>query len=134
MKFLKDILTGFQQLPTWVQVWVVAILGPVNLVSVLFVGEPGGWIVAMLAFAGIVPNAVVLAVTRKFGREMALSHLVFWPPLIVVLIGLLIANPVTSFALYLWLLLLVDVISIAFDFRDARIWWQTRRANERTRP
>ena len=89
MTFLTALEAGFPRLPRWVQFWLACILVPVNLISIVFVGEPGGWIVAVLAIGGIALNAVVLAVTRELGREMAFAHLILWPPLIVVIIWLL---------------------------------------------
>jgi hypothetical protein len=127
MKFMNDIRAALQKLPRWVQYWIAFVLVPVNLISILFIGVPGGWIVAVLAIGGIAPNAVVLIVTREFGREMAVSHLIFWPPLVVVIIWLLANAPEPTFAQYLWLLLVVDAISIGFDIRDAQAWWRTRR-------
>ena len=134
MKFMNDIWAALQKLPRWVQYWIAFVLVPVNLISILFIGEPGGWIVAVLAIGGIAPNAVVLIVTREFGREMAVSHLIFWPPLVVVIIWLLANAPEPTFARYLWLLLVVDVISISFDVQDARVSWRTRGTQEKTRP
>lgn len=131
---MKEIWVEFQKLPRWVQFWIACGLGPVNLASISFVGEPGGWIVASLAIAGIAPNAVILIMTREFGREMAVPHLIFWPPLVAVIIWVLAMGPDAPFAQYLWLLLVVDSISIAFDIRDARTWWQARRGKEKTRP
>jgi hypothetical protein len=133
MIFLTDIAAGFQRLPRWVRFWLACILVPVNLISIVFVGEPGGWIVAVLAIGGIALNAVVLAVTRELGREMAFAHLILWPPLIVVIIWLLSREPKAAFAQYLWVLLIVDVISVGFDIRDARNWWRAKFANEKTR-
>ena len=127
MKFMIDIWAALQKLPRWVQYWITFVLVPVNLISILFIGEPGGWIVAVLAIGGIAPNAVVLIVTREFGREMAVSHLIFWPPLVVVIIWLLANAPEPTFARYLWLLLVVDLASIGFDIRDAQAWWRVRR-------
>ncbi len=85
----------------------------------------------LLTVGGMVPNAVLLTATREFGREMAISHLVFWTPLIVVIIWLLWSGPSAKFAGYLWCLLVVDVISIAFDVRETRIWWRGRKGNEK---
>ena len=134
MTFLTDIAASFLRLPRWVQFWLACVLVPVNLISIVFVGESGGWIVAVLAIGGIAPNAVVLAVTREFGREMALAHLILWPPLFVVIIWLLREGPQAAFAQYLWFLLIVDVISVAFDIRDAQIWWHSRSSQRKTRP
>ncbi len=134
MKFMNDIWAALQKLPRWVQYWIAFVLVPVNLISILFIGEPGGWIVAVLAIGGIAPNAVVLIVTRELGREMAVSHLIFWPPLVVVIIWQLATAPEPTFARYLWLLLVVDLISIGFDVQDAQVWWRTRGTQEKTRP
>jgi len=132
--FLSDVWLAFLRLPRWVQFWGACLLVPVNLLSILFVYHPGGWLVFLLAVGGMVPNALLLVATREFGREMAISHLVLWVPLVAVIIWLLWSGPDTNFASFLWCLLVVDVISIAFDVRETLIWWRARNGNEVTRP
>jgi len=85
----------------------------------------------LLAIGGIAPNAIVLVVAREFGREMAFPHLILWPPPNVVIIWLMTNEPEPAFARYLWLLLMVDGVCIAFDFQDVRVWRRTRIGQEK---
>ncbi|MGI9388939.1 MAG: hypothetical protein ACR2O1_02680 [Boseongicola sp.] len=127
MRFAKDVWSAFLRLPRWVQYWGACILVPANLLTICFVGYPGGWLVCALAIGGMIPNAFILIVTREFGREMAISHLIFWLPLLAVIFWILRADPEWNFASFLWILLVVDTISILFDIRETRIWLHVRR-------
>ena len=105
------------------QIWVFGILVPVNAAAIFFVFAPlGGWI-ALLAIGGMVPNLIVMALERGFSRTMALPHLVFWPPLVALILWLLGQGHVTGgYRAYLIVLLVADVISLIFDVNDVRRW------------
>ena len=126
---IVDIWQSFRRLPLWVQIWVAAILVPVNLASLLFMTEPQGSLVAALAVGGMAPNLIVMVRDHGFSRAMALSHLLIWVPLMIVLIGLLtgdVALPAT-YRQFLILLLVIDAVALAFDCLDAMRWWRGER-------
>lgn len=125
MTFLAQIWESYRRLPVWVQVWIAFVLVPVNFLSMAFLDEPYGVWVAVLAVGGIAPNLFVLIATRRFGHEMAWSHLVVWPPLVVLLLWILISGPSVGHAWFLVLLLVVDFVSIVFDAGDV---WKARKA------
>lgn len=128
MRLTADIWRSFMRLPVWVRVWVALILVPVNLLPLLFWGAPNaGWIAA-LSVGGMALNTVIMLVERGFSRAMALPHLVLWTPLVALLIWML-ANGVANggYEMMLMALLLVDLVSLGFDFPDALRW----RAGER---
>lgn len=126
--WLRDIWASFRVLPGWVQIWVGLILVPVNALPVIWIGAPFGWIVALLSVGGMAPNLWFLIRDRAFGPVMSLSHLVLWPPLVLVVLWLLRQDNVTgSYRAILWVLLWVDVVSLAFDVFDARKWWRSRK-------
>lgn len=106
------------------------ILVPVNLAALLFVDEPFGRAVAVMAIGGIAPNLVLMVVQRGFSKGMAVSHLLFWLPLILLLLGMVTGNLILSsgFQIYIWVLLIVNVISYFFDAQDAYHYWQGNRA------
>lgn len=114
----------------WVQVWVAAILVPVNMVTLLFWPEPLGLWVAALAVGGMLPNMVILAVERGFSKAMALPHILIWTPLMVVVIALLDDRALISegYWRFLWVLLAVDAASLGFDFTDSWKWLKGDRA------
>jgi len=94
------------------------ILAPVNLVALWFVSELYGVLVAMRAVGAMVPNLFIPIKTRGFGSEMAIPHLIFWPPLLALTLWLQGAGVGAHFALYFWVLFAVDLVSVAFDLRN----------------
>ena len=119
-----DIWRSFRALPGWVQIWVAFILAPINLASLAFLDEPGGWLVALLAIGGMLPNMPILFGERGFSKLMALPHVLIWTPLLFVIWNLLSTSASGSFALFLWALLIVDAISLGFDFPDLWKCWK----------
>lgn len=121
---LRDIWLSFRRMPLWVQVWVCAVLAPVNLLSLAFLNHPGGGMIASLAIGGMAMNLPILLKERGFSKAMAFPHLVFWGPLVIVLLSLLAGTDPneTGFRSFLKLLLLIDCISPGFDIRDAGLW------------
>jgi hypothetical protein len=125
MELIKDIWTSFRAMPTWVQIWVGLILTPVNMAAILFAGQPGGWLVAVLALGGMAPNMVFMAKERGLSKAMALSHVLMWTPMVIYIVWGLLADPAVSGAYFafLWLLLIVDLISLGFDYIDSLKWF-----------
>ena len=117
---LMDIWRSFRSMPLWVQIWVGLILVPVNMATIVLITEPCCWLIPVLAIGGMVPNAVLMFVERGFSKAMALSHVVMWVPLLVVLAMDIKAGSI--FANYLIVLFIVDFISICFDLKDSRDW------------
>ena len=119
---LHDILNSFRSLPLWVQIWVGLILVPVNTATIVLITEPGSYLIPILAIGGMLPNAVLMFVERGFSKAMALSHVILWIPLLVLLVIDIKANSI--FANYLMVLFAVDFISICFDLKDSREWFK----------
>lgn len=121
-----EIWQSFRRLPLWVQLWVALILVPVNLVSLAFLDAPQGVLVALLAIAGMAPNLLIMMRDHGFSRAMAIPHLIFWVPLVVIVTGLLTGGGTLpeTYRLFLIVLLIVDVISLGFDVSDALRWWR----------
>lgn len=116
---------SFRRLPLWVQIWVALILVPVNLVPLVlwFQGVPGWGLIALLSVGGMALNLPIMLKERGFSRTMALPHVLLWTPLVILLAGRL-----TEGSALVALILVVDVISLAFDYVDA--WKWTRGARE----
>ena len=123
---IADIFHSFMALPHWVKIWVFVILVPVNFASILFLSEPGGTWIAILAIGAILCNLPVLLIERGFSNTMALPHLIPWTILVA---WLLFWRPDGSeiFVGYLWLVLVVDAISLVFDYPDAFKWYKGER-------
>ncbi len=123
-----DIWSSFRRLPLWVQIWVAVILGPVNMVSVFLVTtHPSGAWIASLAWLGMLFNLPILFRERGFSKAMAFPHVLLWTPLIFVLIDAL-DNTIGSVTIYLWLLLLVNLVSLLLDYTDAIRWLRGERS------
>jgi hypothetical protein len=124
---LSALWTSFCALPLWVRVWLAVILAPVNMATVLFLSEPGGLAVAALAWGGMIANLPVMLRSRGFSRAMAFPHLLFWAPLVIVIVWQMeMGAPGASvgYAAFLGVLVVVDLISLTFDARDAVLWLQ----------
>ncbi len=108
-------------LPTWVKIWMCLILVPVNLTSLLFLSEPKGVWIAFLACIGILANAPVLFHQRGFTKALAIPHLIPWT---VLVIWILFAKPSANgtYDAYLTVLLIVNAISLLFDYPDSYTW------------
>lgn len=125
---LFDIWKSFRRMPLWVQIWMTGILMPINFISLAFVSEPLGLWVAILAVGGMMPNAVIMAVERGLSSAMAIPHLFMWTPLCLLAAYLLYGHynggQVLSenYACFILALLIIDVISLAFDYPDTRKW------------
>lgn len=127
MYLVSDLWQNYRALPLWVQIWVFGVLVPVNAASIFFIGQPGGPWIAVLAITAMLINVPVMIVERGFSKTMALSHLPLWTPLVI---WLIVARPEGSAAYqsYLWVLLVVDAISLGFDYPDAWRWWKGERS------
>lgn len=127
MTLVTDIWQSYRALPLWVQIWVFGVLVPVNAASIFFLGQPSGIVIALLAIVAMLINVPIMVVERGFSKTMALSHLPLWTPLVI---WLAVSPPdgTPIYQTYLMVLLVVDVISLAFDFPDAWRWWKGDRA------
>lgn len=124
MDLVRDIWRSAVRLPLPVQVWVFAVLMPVNLAALFVLGQPLGVLVAVLAVGALAANGVVIVLDRGFSLLMALPHVALWVPLMGVLVYLLVGRDDVGggYAAYLVTLLVVDAISLFFDVRDAKAW------------
>ena len=120
VQLIKDIWFDFRALPLWVQFWVAAILVPVNLAAIFFVGGHHGYLIAFLAIGGMFPNVFIMYAYRGFPRVMAVPHLFFWIPLRFILWPQLDQNN------YALLLFGVNAISLCFDIKDSWDIWRAR--------
>jgi hypothetical protein len=127
---IVEIWHSFRRMPLWVQFWVLVILAPANLLPLAFVSESYGVWVAALSVGGMLPNLPIMLMERGLSKRMALPHLLIWTPLIVLIGWLLLSGPVLSdgFRSMLIVLLIVDLVSLAFDYVDAWKWKQGDRA------
>lgn len=118
---LVDIYVSFRSLPAWVQIWVAILLAPVNIATLFFLDQPMGVWIAVLAFAGMLPNIPIMLADRGSSKRMAIPHVLFWGPMLALLV---FARPeaVGGYAVFLWVLLAVNGVSTCFDSVDVVKW------------
>ncbi len=127
---LTDIWASAMRLPAWVLVWVFLILVPVNTASLFYSAHPFAGAVCALAILGMFPNLAIMMAERGLSKLMSLPHLIFWTPLVVLIVWVLATqhNLTPSYQMFLWLLLGVNLISLAFDAKDFFKWVKGDRA------
>ncbi|MEM6611409.1 MAG: hypothetical protein AAF652_03990 [Cyanobacteria bacterium P01_C01_bin.72] len=125
---LARIWRSFFNLPTWVQIWMMLILGPVNLATLTFLDQPAGTLIAALALSGMIITVGIVLAVGKFSKLAAAGHILPWTPLMWILI---FARPEGSpiYQIFLTTLLVINAISLAFDFNDLRILLKSRAKN-----
>ncbi|MEM6656966.1 MAG: hypothetical protein AAF625_02675 [Pseudomonadota bacterium] len=126
---LKDIWISFRELPLWVQIWMAVILVPMNLMPLAFLDQPFGPLIAGLAVLGMALNLPIMIAARGMSGAMAVPHLVCWTPMVLIIAYVLNTHTdlLPLYAQLLLALLLVDLISLGFDLRDAIHWMKRRR-------
>ena len=119
------IYESYNALPTWVKIWMNFVLGPVNLATLAFLGQPGGPLVAALAIGGMILTVAIVIGMGGFTKLASAGHILPWTPLVLMLI---FARPEGTpiYQTFLTLLLITNVISLAFDFNDLRLWRQSK--------
>lgn len=122
---ILDIWRSFMRISTWVQIWIVVILVPVNIAALLFWTAPYGAWIAVLAIGGMLPNLWIMMKERGLSKLMALPHLVIWTPLVVLIVWVVGTQELTTpHFWFLCVLLIVDIISLGFDVPDFLKWWR----------
>jgi len=122
-----EIWNSFRATPGWVQFWMVFLLMPINAASLFFLNEPMGIWIAFLANIGMILNIPVMFYDRGVSKLMSMPHLIPWT-VIVVLIIFYRPEATGLYDTYLWVLLVTNLISLAFDYVDALKWLRGDRA------
>jgi len=122
-----EIWNSFRATPGWVQIWMVFILMPINMASVFFINEPMGLLIAFLANIAMLMNIPVMFYDRGVSKLMSTPHLIPWTILVILLIFF---RPEATglYNIFLWALLIINLISLAFDYVDALKWFKGDRA------
>ena len=125
---LARIQRSFFELPTWVQIWMNFILGPINLVPLFFLNQPSGVLIAALAVGGMILTVAIVFAVGRFSKLAGAGHVLLWTPLVLIL---MFAKPdgTAIYQAFLKVLLVIDLISLGFDFNDVRISLTSRSRN-----
>jgi len=122
-----EIWNSFRAIPAWVQCWMVLVLMPINVASLFFLNEPMGLLIAILANLGMLLNIPVMIYDRGVSKLMSIPHLLPWSALVVVI---LFFRPDATgiYEVFLWGILIINLISLTFDYVDAWKWIKGDRA------
>jgi len=122
-----EIWSSFRAMPGWVQIWMVFLLMPINMASIFFINESMGILVAFLANIAMIMNIPVMFYDRGMSKLMSIPHLIPWTALVLLII---FYRPEATglYNTFLWVLLVVNLISLAFDYVDALKWIKGDRA------
>ncbi|MBO9398374.1 hypothetical protein J7400_17010 [Shimia sp. R9_2] len=122
---ILDIWNSFQRLPLWVRIWMCVVLAPINMVPLFFLGtHPSAIWIALLSVMGMLVNLPILIKERGFSAALSFPHLIFWVPLVVILLTRppFLEGATGAYASVLSVLLIVNIISLGFDVREAVKW------------
>jgi len=122
-----EIWDSFRATPTWVQIWIMLVLGPINMASMFFINEPMGLLIAFLANIGMLLNIPVMIYDRGVSKLMSIPHLLPWTALVLVI---LFNRPAATglYDTFLSALLIINIISLVFDYVDSMKWIKGDRA------
>lgn len=124
----SDILNSFISLPKWVKFWLMFILGPVNMASLFFLGQPGGVWVAVLAWTGMLLSLAPVPFERGISKAAALGHVPPWTILVIYIFFFARPEATGAYGIYLTILGVVNTISLGFDYLDSYKWLRGDRA------
>lgn len=118
------ILRSNFSLPLWVILWIYLFLVPANLSGLLLLNYESGFWVAVLGAGAIAINVVILFLNGGFSKVLAISHLLLWIPLQIILFYryFLVPNLSSFEQNYILIILAINGISIAFDIYDTKEW------------
>ncbi|MBP6749720.1 MAG: hypothetical protein KA144_08775 [Xanthomonadaceae bacterium] len=125
-----DAWASFRTLPRWVQAWVGLCLVPVNLAPFFMLHTATGRAGALAMSVVIVTNVPILLWERGMSKRLSLPHLLAWIPLCLWLgLRLMSDAPMSPRETALaWTLLVIDLMSLAFDAIDSAKWFCGDRA------
>ncbi|MEX3011871.1 hypothetical protein [Hoeflea sp. TYP-13] len=128
IRLFARILTSLLAIPVWVLIWMFVFLIPANLSGFFMLDTVSGKWIAVLGGGALVINTVLVLLNAGFSRVLAIPHLIFWLPLELVLIGRYFAADMGEGETRLTLVvLIINGISLGFDFVDTRRWFKGER-------
>lgn len=125
MQKIIDLYASFRRLNLPTQIWMMLVLAPANFLSLALVDGPLGLVIPLLSMLGFIPNLGIAWAQSGFSAAMALPHLIFWTPQVLILGMFLAQTPANlSFAHIAYALIFaVNSISLLFDIRETAKWF-----------
>lgn len=128
LAWIVRITKSFFALPLWVIVWISVFLIPANFAGFWFLDSDVGFWVALLGAGAIFLNFVPVLINGGLSKVLAIPHLVFWVPLEIILLWLLLTRDLSDGEWWLAVIVVViNGISLGFDIYDTREWWRGNR-------
>ena len=126
MEVLDALNTDLAKLPQWVQIW-LDVLMPIILLSalVLLFNKSTRNIATVAIVLLILGIAGVIFLYSQMGmvKLLGLGHVIFWGPLLAILINRLRGNPPTGFFKAAMIILTIGIAAIlVFDVADVVRW------------
>lgn len=127
--WILRILKSTFSLPVWVIVWIFLFLIPANFSGLFLLNYDAGFWVALLGAGAIAINSIILLLNGGFSKVLAVPHLLLWIPLQAILLWRYFTVPdLSSFeATYILIIVIINGISIVFDFYDTWEWMKGNR-------
>lgn len=123
LQWIVRIVRSMFALPVWVIIWISLMLVPANFAGFFFLDTVSGWWIAVLGAGAIIVNLPLVWLNGGMSKVLAIPHLVFWIPLVVILGYRLIAVDLATpeYALTL-VVFVINLISLGFDIYDFFEW------------
>lgn len=128
LAWIIRIFRSFFALPLWVIIWISVFLIPANFAGFWFLDTKTGFWVALLGAGAIILNLVPVLLNGGLSKVLAIPHVICWVPLEIILFRLILTEELSVGEWRLALIVLViNGISLGFDFYDTREWWRGNR-------
>lgn len=95
------------------------------MATLAFLNQPAGTLIAALALSGMIITVGIVIAAGEFSKLAAAGHVLPWTYLVWILIFARPDGP-PIYQAFLTALLVLNAISLAFDFNDLRIWFTFR--------
>lgn len=128
MAWIFRILKSAFALPVWVLIWIIVFLIPANFAGFWFLDTDVGFWVSVLGAGAIFVNLIPVLINGGVSKVLAIPHLIFWIPLEIILLRLVMAGDLATAEWRLAVaVLIINGISLGFDFYDTAEWWKGNR-------
>ncbi len=129
MTRLKNIWHSTLSLPNWVIIWVFVFLAPANLVCFFLMDTKIGFWASIANVLMFPTNILLIWLNQGMSRALSVPHLFAWFPLVGYVAYRLATG--TDIGQVEWIygvaLLIINVVSLAFDTVDSLKWWRGER-------
>ncbi len=128
MAWIVRIFKSFLALPVWVIIWICLFLVPANFAGLWFLGTDVGFWVTVLGAGAIILNGIPVLLNGGASKVLAIPHVICWVPLEIILIRMVMGGNLGGAEWWLAVIvLIINGISLGFDFYDTAEWWRGNR-------